>query len=561
MATASLLTSIVHHDSGGLPSGTKRAKLKRLFSSLSGVTPTSENRSLGYETPPTLSPDEFAGISPTKQAFKKMRFFFSRHWHGMDQGEPDHCYSTNNDDQSVGNYSCYNKYKTDGQQLERLFNEAVVDKRPPVTRDDAVRKMAPFEAMDPRFANNWMKNIQDFNITFSPVDTEPSIVIPSSSDVLKTKIATATEKGQREGQLSPDNHSKSSGVYRALANQAISYCNSGSATQKSSSYEYGNPSALPDLLYGLESLPTVSGKDCSTPPQCPSVQLIQDRDDFGLLTSGGRSLKNGSKIFSATTQQSPKNELVEPNSGSQKVVIPTFREETGLEVHSIASNLQVGTLTESDLIKLASAKRRSFMDAKFYDEESEISDDEQEEHQGSKHVPCHEPSLQNLKSAANCDNATGKSEKNDTVKFNKYSYLVIYDASTKCLYSESTDKLTLRIPNEITDATDNSIYIAAESTPYQESTMLKSILKRRTNEQEDIEAERAKKCDEIDATDFLQFVENHESKKRRGEQLLVLARERQLQNYYDDQAVPTIKIRKERPSYSDFEDEYNQNLE
>ncbi|CDO91982.1 unnamed protein product [Kluyveromyces dobzhanskii CBS 2104] len=551
---ASLVTSIQHHDSGGLPSGTKRAKFRRLISSFSGTSPPSENGVTGYETPPSSIPDQFAGISPTKQAFNKVRFFFSKHWHNSGPENTNPLRSQSNGDYSVGDYSCYNRYKTDGQQLEKLFDNAVIDRKKPISWDDRVRKMAPFEAMDPSVANVWMEKIHDFNITFSPVEAEPNTTNSRSSGNVKTASATATELGQNQtnsGRASLGNSSKKSGILDTMEKVEIDW-NTASLTHKSSSYEYGNPSALPDLFFGVETIPSGSGKD--SPLQDSSVQLIKDGHGFKGSATGGRSLKSGSKIFTSNALQSKKSELVELNS-SQKVVIPTFREEAGLEVHSIASNFQVGTLTESDLIKLASAKRRSFMDANFYDEDSDLSNNEPLDKDQEKFHRQPTPPL-------NCDiNLVEKSEKNDTVKFNKYSYLVIYDASKKCLYSESTDKLTLRIPNETTGSTEKFVDAASESASCRESMMLKSILKCRTNEQEDIEVERAKKCDEIDATDFLEFVENHESKKRKGETLLVLARERQLQNYYDDQFFPTVKIRKEKRSFSDFEDEYSKILE
>lgn len=494
-------------------SGTKRTKLKRLFSSLSGgpsseIKSSEENMLLNYETPPT--PTDMGDMSPTRHALKRVKFFFIKHWNKAD------CNAlagniTSNSNYSVGDFSCYNKYKTDGDQLERLFNEAVVQKNPPVTRDEILRKMVPFDAMDPIHANNWIKDIQDFNITFSPVDNESSIPFQ--------KICASREEEDAEGEQ----------LARIID----------SADTKSIDYEYGNPSALPELLFGLDSVPTVSGKD--SPLEKTSPHLISEHS--ALRLNSERSLKNrGSTIYKSNTAH--EGLTSSPDSNLQQVIIPTFREEAGLEVHSIAGNLQVGTITEYDLMKLASSKRKSFMDANFYEERSDdIAECELSE--SSEKSPVQ--SLTDYKIVTS---------KNDTVKFNKYSYLVIYDASKKCLYSESTDKLTLRIPNSDPDLMlANSFDNAVEGAANIEKQ--KSILKRRTNEQEMIEEERAKKCDEVDAKDFLQFVEKHENQKRKGEHVLALARERQLLNYYDDEYFPSIQIRKDKASFSDFEDQYN----
>ena len=563
MAT-SLLTSIELNDSPAISSGTKRAKIKRLFSTLGGGVSTalSENQPLGDETPPT--PDQFSGLSPTKQAIKKMRFFFARHWLGTADPMDNNEFVSNSANVSVEDFSCYNKYKTDGMELERLFNEAVVDKRPPSTRDEIVRKMGPFESMDFWQSKNWMQGIRDFNVTFSPVESEPSADLSMSSDAFKK----------------PSNNSDDDLKGTALSSSKAPYLDklaSGSANGNSYVYDFGNSSALPDLIYGLETAPTQSGAGSSA-KQVKSLQLIEENDGLALLTSG-RSLKNGAKIFNSNSPES--NQLESADCAvSQKVMIPTFREEIGMEVHSIANNLQGGTITEADLIKLACCKKRTFMDANFYndeddDEERSISSLE-EYHmaenfsirsKGFVQTGSMEHDQERERNLANME--VEKGDKGDTVKFNKFSYLVIYDASKKCHYSESTDKLTLKIPHDGGSQTrakiavsalvntETSLNIEAESTPYSDSMRLKSILKRRTNEQESIEAQRARKCDEIDASDFLEFVENHENKRRSGEDILVLARERQLKNYYDDQMLQTITVRKEKQSFSGFEDEYN----
>lgn len=472
--------------------GTKRTRIKRIFNSLSGFSSeisgsSCSNRSMHVETPLTSPQEEY--VPESWSTLTKIKSFIKRQW--CKHEDLDSRVNSLGKHQTHKNtirkaFAHYRTLRKNRLQMKNLFGENIIGEET-LPSNGNINNIPSAKNMS--FGRNLKGQEGDARIIYTLGmknfnDQPPDLSIPNCA-------------------INNDDNS-----------------------------------SIPNLMYESESVSTLSDKGTE------SLNVLR-------VLAGGNAkarLQNMATREDIITSGSNNSWGKEPQYVSEdfrQMRIPTFRNESGLEIRSIASTIQGGTITEYDLLKLVREKNKSFMNAKFYDEGSDVEKSEVEDNH------CMPSTKQSTHSFVG-------GNKVESVKFDSFSHLVIYDASKKCLYSPSTDQLTLKIPNkEISLQKEDP----TEQSKQNKDHRTKSILKQSINEQEFIEAERARRCDEVGTDEFLEFVVNHENEKRRGEFILANAREKQLQNYYDDDFFPRIQMKPDKTSLPDFETELYPSLD
>lgn len=273
-----------------------------------------------------------------------------------------------------------------------------------------------------------------------------------------------------------------------------------------------------------------------SPPQTPETARIA-------ASTGGSNSSNSSKSGFEPTH----------------ILIPTFRRrDDQMDVSGIVKNIASGIITERELMRLSAKRQRdiTFKSEEFYNTENKESCSSFEE-SGER------------KAQEDQDMTDG------SVKFNKFSYLLVYDASKKCKYDNAKDCLSIKIP-QYESSTHDSGYEGDDDDGYEEesetnggvgikslgksikskineSTLRlaqkhlslapcsKPILKSKDNEKAEQELSRAANCDGVDIFSFLSFFERHERKRMEAESNLERIREKQLTRYYSSDFFPELE--------------------
>ncbi|EDO17464.1 hypothetical protein Kpol_1037p61, partial [Vanderwaltozyma polyspora DSM 70294] len=129
---------------------------------------------------------------------------------------------------------------------------------------------------------------------------------------------------------------------------------------------------------------------------------------------------------------------------------------------------------------------------------------------------------------------------NSLVKFNKQSYLFVYQKTSpdKLDHSDKRHKHKSHPHNRCSHhKTNNGKRYSLKECQRRKP---KSILKAKENESEIEESKRAIKCDNIDVESFMKYFEKIESQKYIDERKLSKIREQQLSNYYSDRFFPAL---------------------
>ncbi|SCW01635.1 LAFE_0E03972g1_1 [Lachancea fermentati] len=206
-----------------------------------------------------------------------------------------------------------------------------------------------------------------------------------------------------------------------------------------------------------------------------------------------------------------------------QIPIPTFRQgHKRLDVSDIVENVTNGIMKNHELVELSrkEEKKLTFRDKSFYELESAASDEQ----------------------TSTLNNAQDIMHTN-SVKFDRVSYVFLYDASKQCRKFEDSKRRTKntreRNPTEINfdpgyDG-DSEVDVSKLQT--------KSILKSKKNERAELESVRADNCDQVDVLSFIRIFEDYESKRRKEETRLNFIRGQQLSQYYSQHSLPSSDMR------------------
>ncbi|SCU80396.1 LADA_0B07162g1_1 [Lachancea dasiensis] len=233
--------------------------------------------------------------------------------------------------------------------------------------------------------------------------------------------------------------------------------------------------------------------------------------------------RNGSRTNSVQRRQAFKPSKSEEFE-TQRLCVPTFRQSLRkIDALGLFEDVRKGTMTERDLFNLSKLRPDDsfdFRDERFYDRQLCFS------------------------GSSNSSKSGGDDFISASVKFNKFSQLLMYDV-------RKTSKFDDLEPSSHPGSSQETTLLRGAPTAH------KPILKRRTNERASEESLRAEDCDNVDATEFIKFFEGHEARRRVEEARLSKIRDRQLTNYYandhmynsirnGDRKSATIDFRKSR---------------
>ncbi|AGO10366.1 AaceriABL089Wp [[Ashbya] aceris (nom. inval.)] len=432
--------------------------------------------------------------------------------------------------------SCYYKFKSDESKIEEMFETMMFKNNgqsPPITRDQELRELVPFEIIGEQKLADLKKKLDVFSNCLSALDDDKPW-------------------NQSSGFNSPND-------------------------LKAPRSAIGGSGSPPDLVSGISTLDSAEPSESLDKPSC--CQLLSGDDccmnastdstpHVGQATGSSKTSSIVEKIASfvrtpKTSETSPMDSVrlsspLDSEFEVQRLVIPTFRMNAGknMDVSHIVENLKSGTITENDLLYLASmyaAQEVGFMDKSFYDDggneadnESATSDDLEKERQTI--------------TTDERDYYKNNHESNDSVKFDRFSYLVIYNASKKC----DSSGLKKRSPRnnsgsliQGTTAVDSG-YEGDDDEPHSpnitesDGSLCKSILKSKNNDKEYLESQRAVKCDKVSVDEFLAFFEQYENERRDGEYMLTSARDKQLCNYYSNEYFPEISCQSNPVKATEF---------
>ncbi|AET39918.1 protein phosphatase regulator GIP1 Ecym_5141 [Eremothecium cymbalariae DBVPG len=423
--------------------------------------------------------------------------------------------------------SCYYRFKSDESKIEEMFETIMFrnnTQSPPVTRDQELRELVPFEIIGEQKLNDLRKKLDVFSNCLSALDDDKPWNQASgfNSPVIDSKVPRSEIGG--------------SGSPPELVS-GISTLDSGAASES---------------LEKNSFCQILSGEECGINGSSESIQ--EGGHGSGSSKTSSIVEKLASFVRTPKTSETSPMDTVRLSSPLdsgfevQRLVIPTFRMNAGknMDVSHIVENLKSGTITERDLLYLASmytSQEVGFMDKSFYDEqgneadnESATSDEYEIEHQtiGTDDKEC-------------CKQISAN-ENNDSVKFDRFSYLVIYNASKKC-DSSRLKKRSIEDCGENShppapaadsgyDGDDEAVH--SNNITESEESLHKSILKSKSNDKEFLESQRAVKCDKVSVDEFLEFFEKYENERREGEYVLSFARDKQLSNYYSKEYFPEI---------------------
>ncbi|AMD20975.1 HEL306Cp [Eremothecium sinecaudum] len=486
-----------------------------------------------------LSSDKDSGQDDSHRKRRKAKRLFSKWKHSVKQklhiseydqnGVYNHNQGTTTSNQAdvQDALSCYYKFKSDESKIEEMFETMMFrnnTESPPVSRDQELRELAPFEIIGEQKLADLRKKLDVFSNCLSALDDDK-----------------------------PWNQ--------------ISAFNSPPMDMKMPRSAIGGSSSPPELASGISTLDSgpltdsiekdsycqiLSGDECGINGSSESIQ------DAGNASGSSKTSSIVEKIASfvktpKTSETSPMDSLrmnspLDSDFEVQRLVIPTFRMKDGksMDVSNIVEHLKSGTVTERDLLCLASMytyKENGFMDKSFYDEQGNEADNESamsSEFEREGHTIGNEEREFFKPSAIN--------DSNDSVKFNKFSCLVIYNASKKCDtglkpqdIKNSVDKTRPGAAIEADSGYDGDDEDALSNNVTEtEGSLHKSILKSKNNDKEYLESQRAVKCDKVSVDEFLEFFDKYENERREGEYVLSLVRDKQLRNYYSKEYFPEI---------------------
>ncbi|CUS21594.1 LAQU0S03e06172g1_1 [Lachancea quebecensis] len=251
------------------------------------------------------------------------------------------------------------------------------------------------------------------------------------------------------------------------------------------------------------------GNDSSAPLEDKLYVVIEK------LKAAVHPRSSGSAKFEQTDFSASSGKTGSPGYEPTFIRVPTFRQSLRrMNARGLLEDVRNGTIKEEDLLKLAKKEPESFnfRDAKFFEKDSEVS-----------------RSSESSKSL--------ESSHFYSVKFDKFSHLLMYDATKRC----HPDRWgTLPSANLSTGGkgVGASPSIFKNAVCDKESVRSqKPILKCRSNTRAEVESLRAEDCDKVDVFAFLKFFEHHEAQRRSEELSLSRIREQQLTNYYANDHV------------------------
>ncbi|QLQ80410.1 hypothetical protein HG537_0D04110 [Torulaspora globosa] len=265
---------------------------------------------------------------------------------------------------------------------------------------------------------------------------------------------------------------------------------------------------------------------------------MEDSDDFS--SSEDVSSADEPSTIEDHVVQPVEEACISPIASEKIYTIPTFRKKVGtLNVANIVKSVREGTLNQDKLIEIANKGLDghgdlTFRNKEFYDDPTSPSINENEKIDDKK------PAKELRSSMKDNSKPTKKNQKPGSVKFDKFSCLIVYERSVNA--NPSRTKETTKEPTSL-NACEGTVRLnkkSQSSMQGQKGTGTKSILRVKTNLRAKEENRRANACDRVGVDSFMDLFEHFENKKQMEEYLLPGAREGQLNNYFSENFFPEI---------------------
>lgn len=439
--------------------------------------------------------------------FHKWKQYWKEKWNKEDKIR-ERCEIDNNKNNECDKLPCYDYFKSDKSKMYENFQKNLTNRIIPIVRDDELRNLMPLDAMEPEQVDKWKKILTELPVCLTPNDVDYDNDI---GRFVNNSITSSFYKDNMEI-INKDEYS------------------------------------LPDLVHDSEEVVVTSMRDSIT--MTPDYMLSTTKMEKGYESASSRRSSIVDKLISIvkplpTPDTSPMTDEKSINNTSStaslhNVIIPTFRSiQKKLDISRIVNNLRTGIISEREL---ASSPKDNLVEQIEFSKQvsSQICD-----HTNSDDSSC----------SKRCDESfiEERDISKDSVRFDKYSHLMIYDASKKFQYSKSRDQLSIKMPkhsyrlddsgyegdDEVFLKNDGDKIMIDFSQPQYKN--YKPILKCKANTKEKLEIQRAEKCDEVKVDEFLKFFEKHENDRHKGEKFLIQERDRQLRNYYSEEYFPEIK--------------------
>lgn len=310
-----------------------------------------------------------------------------------------------------------------------------------------------------------------------------------------------------------------------------------SSCEESESSIYMNSSPTSVDPEPKQSVPAPQSTD-STPDQAIDSSLELNKVDTNSMDSSDDfSSSEGTSFsdeFSATEDDivSDPEPCVSPDVSEKVYSIPTFRKKVrSLNVANIVRSFREGTLNEDRLIEIANKGvdghgDLTFKNKEFYDDPaskpSDLHKNEEKDNQTGER-----DSLADIK-----DSAVMEDQKPvGTVKFDRFSCLIVYETSANPSSLKHTESVSLR---------GGQCTVRMKQNTKCSQTGTKSILKVKSNSRAKEENKRANDCDRVAVDSFMDLFEHFEHKKQMEECMLAEVREGQLNNYFSENFFPEI---------------------
>lgn len=503
--------------------GSKRKQFRKWLHSLKEHAPSPDYRDeetvlidiadsyLGFLDPlsyvPVLTTGEAAMLdcekqSPSRTHSKRLREFLREHLKRRPSTHKDGraLQSRDQGPESSLNMSCSEANEAVVGDSPSQLDRPVCENEFTILKSEVVEGLAPIKQEDDSQGSRSADGLKEpcFILQQDEDAGQNSLKRTSDSPLADNSTESKRTCFEREPERNDDGFiDESSSVYSDVPSPEASICKT-------------PPAVLTKPCEGNVTPSRGAGDDSNSAPLEDKLYVVIEK-----LKAAVHPRSSGSAKFEPADCSASSDKIASPVYEPTFIRVPTFRQSLRrMHARGLLEDVRNGTIKEEDLLKLAKREPESFnfRDAKFFEKDSEASG-----------------SSESSKSL--------ESSRFYSVKFDKFSHLLMYDA-TKRFHSDRWG--TLRSANLSTGSKgkakpcpllENAVY-SKESVRSR-----KPILKCKSNTRAEVESLRAEDCDKVDVFAFLEFFEHHEAQRRSEELSLSRIREQQLTNYYANDHV------------------------